>query len=101
SPSGVRKQFPCASGSDQVVEPCRFRRNDAAPERRQLVIPPAFVVELRCGAAPGFLNQAAFNQLLDRSVESPRPDIAMRTSGGEVLLDPIGISVRFGERGAT
>src|SRR4249919_3034889 len=70
-PSGVRKQLSSPGGGDQVVEPRRLGRDDSAPEGGQLVIATALVVEFRSGAAAGFLNQSAADQLLDRSVESP------------------------------
>jgi hypothetical protein len=84
----MRKQLSSAGGGDEVVEPRGLGRHDAPPERRQLVIAPAFVRRApRLGA--GRIPESGRSRSAARSIgRESRPDVAVCPTGGEIFLIP-------------
>ena len=57
---------------DSPFEAQRLGARHRAAEGRQLVVPPAFVVDLGVGPFVEFNDEAAFEQAGERAVERPR-----------------------------
>src|SRR5207247_54747 len=83
---------------NEPVEPLRFRGDDAAAERSQLVIAATRIIELRNRPSFGFLNQTVVDQLRDGAVERPWPDVPVRSARSEIFLDAVRVALRLEER---
>src|SRR6266511_2941885 len=98
SSRAVRQEFARARGGHEPVQPPRFGGDDPAAERGEPVVSTALIVELRDGAAVGFLDETAVDQLRDRSVERSPADVGMFPAGREVFLDAVRVALALDER---